>query len=543
MSETQHTPQENQEIPAAKAAPAAAESAAAPEAASVPAPTAEATETAVQAAPAAEKNTGTEAAAPAAKKAAPKPKPKMKEQVIQVHQGAKRIHPKLAKGRFANLRIVMIVLTQLVFYGIPWLMWSGRQAVLFDIPSRHFYIFGAVLVPTDLLYLTGLLMVSAFGLFWWTTIAGRLWCGYACPQTVYTEIMLWIDHFVEGDRNKRLKLDKEPWNFRKIRIKALKYLLIFFVAAWTGISFSGWFVPIRQFVPAIFNGTAGGAAVGAAVFYGFMTWLFGHVMREKVCQHMCPYARFQSAMFDHDTLVISYDTERGEPRGARKKTAAKEETSLGDCINCTMCVQVCPVGIDIRDGLQYECIGCAACIDACDDIMDKMGYERGLIRYTTEAVLNHDYTDKDIKKRLLRPKVVGYGSILLAAAIGLIIGVATRQTLNVDIVKDRGVMVRENKQGLLENTYSLKITNASEETQIVTASVSGFPEIYLTGLPEKGIAVKGGDTLSVPIRVSTQPEYADKGSHPIQFTFRYRNEKAPADQARNIVENASFIGE
>ena len=359
MSETQHTPQENQEIPAAKAASAAAEGAAAPEAASVPAPTAEATETAVQAAPAAEKNTGTEAAAPAAKKAAPKPKPKMKEQVIQVHQGAKRIHPKLAKGRFANLRIVMIVLTQLVFYGIPWLMWSGRQAVLFDIPSRHFYIFGAVLVPTDLLYLTGLLMVSAFGLFWWTTIAGRLWCGYACPQTVYTEIMLWIDHFVEGDRNKRLKLDKEPWNFRKIRIKALKYLLIFFVAAWTGISFSGWFVPIRQFVPAIFNGTAGGAAVGAAVFYGFMTWLFGHVMREKVCQHMCPYARFQSAMFDHDTLVISYDTERGEPRGARKKTAAKEETSLGDCINCTMCVQVCPVGIDIRDGLQYECIGWA----------------------------------------------------------------------------------------------------------------------------------------------------------------------------------------
>ena len=479
---------------------------------------------------------------------APKPNPKpaakpaVKEQVIQFHS-SKRIHPKRAIGKFANLRVLMIVATQLFFYGMPWIMWHGRQAVLFNIEERHFYLFSMVLEPADMLYLAGLMIVSAFGLFWWTTIAGRLWCGYSCPQTVYTEIMLWIDHLVEGDRNKRLKLDKEPWNFHKIRIKALKYLVIFIVAAWTGITFAGWFVPIRQFVPAIFAGTAGSVALGTAAFYGFVTWLFGHILREKVCLHMCPYARFQSAMFDHDTLVISYDTERGEPRGARKKTAAKEETSLGDCINCTMCVQVCPVGIDIRDGLQYECIGCAACIDACDDIMDKMGYERGLIRYTTEAVLNHDYTDKDIKKRLLRPKVVGYGSILLAAAIGLIIGVATRQTLNVDIVKDRGVMVRENKQGLLENTYSLKITNASEETQIVTASVSGFPEIYLTGLPEKGVAVKGGDTLSVPIRVSTQPEYADKGSHPIQFTFRYRNEKAPADQARNIVENASFIGE
>jgi len=345
----------------------------------------------------------------------PQPPKKVKEQPIQVYQGAKRIHPKLAKGRFANIRIIMILATQLFFYGVPWINWDGRQAVWFDVLGRHFYIFSLVFEPADLLYLTGLLIVSAFGLFWWTTVAGRLWCGYSCPQTVYTEIMLWIDHFVEGDRNKRLKLDKEPWNFRKIRIKALKYLLIFIVAAWTGITFAGWFTPIREFVPAIFNGTAGHIALGTAAFYGFVTWLFGHIMREQVCLHMCPYARFQSAMFDHDTLVISYDEERGEPRGARKKTAERGEGGIGDCINCTMCVQVCPVGIDIRDGLQYQCIGCAACIDACDEVMDKMGYPRGLIRYTTEAVLKHEYTDQDIKKRLLRPKVVGYGGVLLAA--------------------------------------------------------------------------------------------------------------------------------
>ena len=260
---------------------------------------------------------------------APKPtaKPAVKEQVIQFHSN-KRIHPKRAIGKFANLRVLMIVATQLFFYVMPWIMWHGRQAVLFNIEERHFYLFSMVLEPADMLYLAGLMIVSAFGLFWWTTIAGRIWCGYSCPQTVYTEIMLWIDHLVEGDRNKRLKLDKEPWHFHKIRIKALKYLIIFIVAAWTGITFAGWFVPIRQFVPAIFAGTAGSVALGTAAFYGFVTWLFGHILREKVCLHMCPYARFQSAMFDHDTLVISYDAERGEPRGARKKMPARKKPSL-----------------------------------------------------------------------------------------------------------------------------------------------------------------------------------------------------------------------
>ena len=473
----------------------------------------------------------------------PQPQKKVKEQPIQVYQGAKRIHPKLAKGRFANIRIIMILATQLFFYGVPWINWDGRQAVWFDVLGRHFYIFSLVFEPADLLYLTGLLIVSAFGLFWWTTVAGRLWCGYSCPQTVYTEIMLWIDHFVEGDRNKRLKLDKEPWNFRKIRIKTLKYILIFIVASWTGITFAGWFTPIREFVPAIFNGTAGHIALGTAAFYGFVTWLFGHIMREQVCLHMCPYARFQSAMFDHDTLVISYDEERGEPRGARKKTAERGESGIGDCINCTMCVQVCPVGIDIRDGLQYQCIGCAACIDACDEVMDKMGYPRGLIRYTTEAVLKHEYTDQDIKKRLLRPKVVGYGGVLLAAVIGLAVGIATRQTMQIDVIKDRGVMVRENTQGLLENSYNLSISNASDKTQIVTAEVSGLEDIHITGMPPQGIVVPAGQLVSAPVQVNVPPEYAEKGSHPIVFTFRYRYEGQPETEVREIKEKSIFIGE
>lgn len=469
--------------------------------------------------------------------------PKSKEQTITLYEKGKRIHPKKADGRFAKLRIWMIVLTQAFFYLMPWLNFNGRQALWFDVLGRHFYIFGMVFEPADLLYLTGLLMVSAFGLFWWTTIAGRLWCGYACPQTVYTQMMLWIDHFVEGDRNKRLKLEKEPWNARKIRIKTLKYILIFALAAWTGITFAGWFVPIREFVPAIFNGTAGTGSLGVAAFYGVMTWLFGHIMREQVCLHMCPYARFQSAMFDHDTLIISYDEERGEPRGARKKNVARGEHGIGDCINCTMCVQVCPVGIDIRDGLQYECIGCAACIDACDEIMDKMNYPRGLIRYTTEAVLKHEYTDAQIKQKLYRPKVLGYGAALLLAVIGLLIGIATRQTIQIDIIKDRGVMVRENKKGMLENAYTLHISNASDQTQVIQAQVTGFEDIVLTGIPDGGIVIGNGQIINIPVQVATQPEYANKGSHPIEFTFHYRQQNEPENKTREIKEKAIFIGE
>lgn len=477
-------------------------------------------------------------------KAKPAPKPfDPRASVIQIHPEGERIHPKKAEGRFAKLRILAILATQFVFYVIPWFNWTGRQAVLFDIPNRHFYIFGLSLGMGDLIYLALLLMICAFGLFWWTTIAGRLWCGYSCPQTVYTEIMLWIDHLVEGDRNKRLKLEKSPWNATKIRIKATKFLLIFLVCAWTGITFAGWFNPIREFVPALFNMSAGGGAMFAAAFYGFVTFFFAHIMREKVCLHMCPYARFQSAMFDKDTLIISYDAERGEPRGARKKTATKEETQLGDCINCAMCVQVCPVGIDIRNGLQYQCIGCAACIDACDEIMDKMNYPRGLIRYTTEGALEHEYTEKDIKKRLLRPRVAGYGAVLAVVVIAFLVGISFRKMVEVDILKDRGVMVRENSKGWLENAYNLRIINNSEHDQIMTATVSGFEEIELSGLPDGGIKLAPRETVTIPVQVSTIPEYADKGSHPIEFKFVYRESGADVAEETVIEEEAAFIGE
>ena len=400
-------------------------------------------------------------------------------------------------------------------------------------------------MPNDLIYLTGLLLLSAFGLFWWTTIAGRLWCGYACPQTVYTEIMLWIDHLVEGDRNKRLKLDKSPWNFTKIRIKATKYLLIFLVCAWTGITFAGWFSPIRALVTHIFTfnwAAVSGAALIAATLYGGATWLFAHIMREQVCKYMCPYARFQSAMFDRDTLIISYDPARGEPRGARKKNVQREDSDLGDCINCTLCVQVCPVGIDIRNGLQYECIGCAACIDVCDEVMDKMGYPRGLIRYTTEGALEKDYPENKIPRRMLRPRVLGYGAVLAAVAVGLVVGLLLRQDVHIDIIKDRGVMVRQNQDGWLENAYNLRITNASEHTKILTASVAGLEDIKITGLPEGGLRLNGSDSISIPVQVAVLPDYAEPGSNPIVFTFRYADPEKP-NEAETFTTKSTFTGE
>ncbi len=460
------------------------------------------------------------------------------EQVINLYQSNKRIHPKLAKGRFANWRIFAVLITQLVFFVIPWFNFDNRQAILFDIPERHFYIFNIILLPNDLIYLTGLLLICAFGLFWWTTIAGRLWCGYACPQTVYTEIMLWIDHFFEGDRNKRMKLEKSKWNAYKIRVKGTKYLFIFLFCAWTGLTFVGWFSPIRELFQNLLHLNLSGAQWFTMIFYGFVTFLFAHIMREQVCKYMCPYARFQSAMFDKDTLIISYDEKRGEPRGARRK--GQEAEKLGDCINCTLCVQVCPVGIDIRDGLQYECIGCAACIDACDEVMDKIGEPRGLIRYTTEAALEKEYPESHIIKRLARPRVLGYGLVLFAVIIALITSLFMRDTLRVDIIKDRGVMVRENKQGWLENAYNLRLLNSDIKPLTINAKVEGFEDIMLTGLTPD-FEVPAGETLTIPVQVSTIPEYADKGSHPIVFTFTYKT--SDGETVKTLQEKAIFIGE
>ncbi|MEQ1658211.1 MAG: cytochrome c oxidase accessory protein CcoG, partial [Hylemonella sp.] len=309
--------------------------------------------------------------------------------MVSLYQAQQKIYPRSVSGLFSRWRWVFVWLTQLVFYGLPWLEWGQRQAVLFDLGARRFYIFGLVLYPQDFIYLTGLLVISALALFLFTAVAGRLWCGYACPQTVYTEIFLWIEHRIEGDRSARMRLDAGPWSLNKITRKGGKHLAWLAVALWTGYTFVGYFTPIKELGLEFIQWRMSSWEVFWVIFYGFATYGNAGFMREQVCKYMCPYARFQSAMFDKDTLIVTYDTERGEPRGARSRKADPAALKLGACVDCSLCVQVCPTGIDIRKGLQYECIGCGACADVCDTVMDKMGYARGLVKYSTQNAIKN----------------------------------------------------------------------------------------------------------------------------------------------------------
>ncbi|WP_215777494.1 cytochrome c oxidase accessory protein CcoG [Paludibacterium sp. B53371] len=460
-----------------------------------------------------------------------------KEQSISLYEKSRKLYPRDVRGIFAKWRLLFLFGTQLFYLGMPWVTWNGRQALLFDLVNRKFYLFGLTIWPQDFVYLSALLMCCAFGLFLWTTIAGRLWCGYACPQTVYTEVMLWIERLVEGDHIKRQKLDKQAMNGRKFVTKTIKHGIMIVFSLWTGFTLVGYYTPIRDLVAAAPTFNYGPWETFWIFFYAGFTYLFAAHMREQVCKYMCPYARFQSVMFDRDTLIISYDEARGEPRGARKKGIDPKDAGLGSCINCGICVQVCPVGIDIRDGLQYECIGCAACIDACDEVMDKMGYPRGLISYTTENVQEGKFTRDQIKQRILRPRVIMYSLVLLVVITTAATAFFLRLPFKVDIIRDRASLVRETDDGWLENSYSIRIMNVTDQPQRFTLTVDGMPDLRLQA-DEKEILVRPGDNRLVGVRVQAQPEVATKGSHEIHFTISRAD-----DPSLKTREKSSFIGE
>ena len=383
-------------------------------------------------------------------------------EMISLYAAHEKIYPRSVSGLFARWRWGMVFLTQLVFYGLPWIEWGQRQAVLFDLASRRFYIFGLVLYPQDFIYLTGLLVISALSLFLFTAVAGRLWCGYACPQTVYTEIFLWIERKMEGDRAAQMRRDGQPWSLGKLWRKAGKHLLWLAVALWTGFTFVGYFTPIKVLGMEFVQMSMTSWEVFWVFFYGFATYGNAGFMREQVCKHMCPYARFQSAMFDKDTLIVTYDAERGDPRGSRSRKADPASLSLGSCIDCNLCVQVCPTGIDIRNGLQYECIGCGACADVCDTVMDKMGYARGLVKYTTENAMKNKWTQAQTWRHVFRPRILIYTAILLAIVIAMLVSLTLRTPFKVNVLRDRGVMARIVSGGKIENVYQLQVMNATE---------------------------------------------------------------------------------
>ena len=429
------------------------------------------------------------------------------------------IQPRAVHGVFANWRVALVLLTQALYYGLPWLQWDNRQAILFDLAARKFYIFGLVFWPQDFIYLTGLLILSALTLFLFTAVAGRLWCGYACPQTVYTEIFMWIENWLEGDHVARKKLDAAPWSASKLKKRGLKHAVWFVIALWTGFTFVGYFTPIQTLAAEIASLSLGPWESFWILFYAFATWGNAGFMREQVCKYMCPYARFQSVMFDSDTLTVTYDNSRGEPRGSRSKKTDYKAAGLGTCVDCNVCVQVCPTGIDIRNGLQYECIGCAACIDGCDQIMDKMGYPRGLIRYTTENVVKGIYPDSGILKHILRPRTIIYSVLLMLIAGAFVYSLATRVPLRVDVVRDRAALSKETDDGLIENVYRLQLINKDSQPHRYTIQAQGIVGLRVVTTMQE-IAAGSLQTIDIPVSLIADPVELKGRSITVAFTIQ-----------------------
>ncbi|MBC2383269.1 cytochrome c oxidase accessory protein CcoG [Pseudomonas sp. WS 5106] len=418
------------------------------------------------------------------------------------------IHTRSFTGLFRTLRVAGAGFLFLAFFGTVWLNWGGRQAVLWDLAESKFHIFGATFWPQDFILLSALLIICAFGLFAITVFAGRVWCGYTCPQSSFTWLFMWCEKVTEGERNQRIKLHNAPWSLNKLARRSAKHTLWLGISVLTGLTFVGYFTPIRPLVAELLTWQIGGVSLFWVLFFTAATYINAGWLREAVCMHMCPYARFQSVMFDKDTLTISYDAARGENRGPRKREVKPAAVGLGDCIDCQLCVQVCPTGIDIRDGLQMECIGCAACIDACDSIMDKMGYARGLVSYTSEHQLQGGKTN------LLRPRLIGYSAVLLVMIAALVVALVERPMVSLDVTKDRG-MFRENAQGQIENIYSLKVINKTQQRQDYRLELVDADDFQLHGKTE--ISLAPGEISDVPVSVALLADKPASSSQTLRF--------------------------
>ena len=463
-----------------------------------------------------------------------------------LYEVRRKIYPRSVSGLFARWRLILVIATQLLFYGLPWVSWNGRQAILFDLVQRKFYIFGLVLWPQDIIYLTLLLILSALALFLFTAIAGRLFCGYACPQTVYTEIFMWIERQVEGDRFARIRLDGEewPWSFRKWRLKVTKHFFWLLIAFWTGFTFIGYFTPIDSLGAALVHLTLGPWQTFWLCFYAFATWGNAGFMREQVCKYMCPYARFQSVMVDKDTFLVTYDKVRGDPRGSRSKSVDHTALGLGDCVDCSICVQVCPTGIDIRDGLQYMCIGCGACIDACNQVMEKVNYPKGLIRYTTENAVEFKESNQSAIRHILRPRVLIYTAFILILTSAFMFSLVTRNPLRVDVMRDRGALAREVDGARIENVYRIQMMNASEHPLKVSMQAKGLEDLMILnsqGNEVKEIIVEPASNQLVPVKVSAKIGQDAPGTYPIQFDVSAQEQDGAKLIMHTRDEKSSFI--
>ena len=441
-----------------------------------------------------------------------------------------KIHPKHVKGKFAALRVLGVATLLGLYFVFPWFTWNGRQAVLFDLPARKFHYFGVTFWPQDFFYLALLLIVLAFALFFFTTLAGRLWCGYSCPQTVWTEVFMWIERWCEGDRNQRIKNDAAAFTKKKAIRKLVKHSAWLVISWVTAYTFVGYFVPIHVLTHQFLTFDVQGWALFWILFFMLATYVNAGWMREQVCFYMCPYARFQSAMFDRDTLIISYDKQRGENRGSRKRDTDIEAANLGHCIDCKLCVQVCPTGIDIRDGLQYECIGCAACVDVCDQVMDKMEYPRGLVKYTTESKL------LGLPSRILRPRVLLYTLLLCVLVGSMSYTLINRIPLELDIMRDRNQLYQTTTAGEIENVYTLKLINMSQLDDHYALTIDGNDDLTFE-IDENKLAIQGNTIQTVPVRIRI-PQ-ASLVSSRVKLTLTLQSTIHPRIR---VAEHTNFIG-
>ena len=464
---------------------------------------------------------------------------------IQFYESAAKIYPRAAHGRYARLRVLAMLALLGIYYALPWISIGDTPLVWFDLPHRRFHVFGLMLAPQDLIYLAWMLLIAALTLFFFTTLAGRVWCGYACPQTVWTQAFLWMEHFTEGDRYARIKLDRAPWGINKIVRKGSKQLLWAVFALFTGLTFVAYFVPARELFPAAAHLQLGGWTLFWTLFYGLATWGNAGFLREQVCKYMCPYARFQSAMFDRDTLIVAYDGKRGEPRknAARKLARMAAPATLvaqpdhapaapalktGDCIDCSLCVQVCPVGIDIREGLQYECISCAACVDVCNGVMDSVGKPQGLIRYTSA----HHEAGKPF--HLIRPRTIGYGLIWAVLCAGFLFAIAARTPLEFDVMRDRHTLYRELADGAIENLYLVKLSNKDRRAHALQLDVRLSDGSPLKATPNT-FRLNPGESRSVMVSVRTE------GERPTAISTTTFTLRAEDDPSLNKTRSASFL--
>ncbi len=451
------------------------------------------------------------------------------------------IYPRTVKGRFRNLKTAILLLAYGVYFLLPWLRWDRGtgpdQAVLFDLAGRRFYIFDLVVYAQDIFWLAGLLVIFAMLLFFVTGLAGRVWCGYFCFQTLWSDVFYMVERWIQGERNKRMKLARSPWNANKILRYSLTWLVWLLISLLTGVAFTLYWGDAPELFMQMITGKAPFAAYATTLFLTATTYVMAGLAREQTCTYMCPYARFQGVMFDSDTLIVAYDEKRGEREKGRQKPSkqwlareARIENGVGDCIDCGFCVQVCPVGIDIRKGQQYECISCALCIDACDTIMDSIGYPRGLIRYTSEKGLegkkSNPYTLKNI----------GYAVVLVLTIGALIWSIMTRSDVEVNVRQIRQPLSVLLSDGRVQNRYELKLNNKTSKPRHFRLEIRGLPDAELVSNWKDDIKLNPEHSIKFQARIKQKPYIAGSNRTDFDFVFTPIGEQ----NAKPVIHHSMF---